>query len=155
VRSATAPPPRATAAAGAGQPANATSEPETLYQSAYSDYLRGAYDLALLGFRQYIEAYPDTDLTDNAVYWIGECFYRQQRYAEAIGEYDRVLARWPRSDKTASALLKKGYAQIELGARSEGVAQLERVIRTFPNSDEANLARQRLSALGVDSRGRR
>jgi len=151
VRSATAPP--ETALPG-GQPggAVATTDPETLYQTAYSDYLRGAYDLALLGFRQYLENYPETDLADNAVYWIGECFYRQQRYREAIGEYDRVLQNWPRSDKTASAMLKKGYAQIESGNRRDGIAGLERVIQTFPNSDEANLARQKLQSLGVDSR---
>jgi tol-pal system protein YbgF len=157
VRTATAPLPEApgTLAGGTPSPTAGTSDPETLYQTAYSDYLRGAYDLALLGFRQYLDSFPETDLADNAVYWIGECFYRQQRYREAILEYERVLQNWPRSDKTASALLKKGYAQIESGHRGDGVAGLERVIQTFPNSDEANLARQKLQSLGVDSRRQR
>jgi len=144
VRSAAIPPAGETLPA----PISAT-DPESLYQTSYSDYLRGNYDLALLGFRQYLEAYPDTDLADNASYWIGECFYRQQKYAEAIAEYDQVFARWPRSDKTASALLKKGYALIELGRRDEGIARLQEVVSTFPSSDEANLARQRLQSLGV------
>ncbi len=152
VRSATTP----SAQAAGGSPAASTAaDPETLYQTAYSDYLRGAYDLALLGFRQYLEAYPDTDLADNAVYWIGECYYRQQRYTEAIAEYDRVLQTWPRSDKTASALLKKGYAQLELGRRQEAIQQLNKVVSGFPNSDEANLARQKLQSLGVASKGQR
>jgi tol-pal system protein YbgF len=150
VRSATA-----TSTAGAASPSAATSDPETLYQTAYSDYLRGSYDLALLGFRQYLEAFPDTDLADNSVYWIGECFYRQQKYSDAIQEYDQVLSQWPKSDKTASALLKKGYAQLELGQRKEGIAQLEKVIKSFPSSDEANLARQRLQNLGVESKNQR
>lgn len=155
VRTATAPSDVAagTPAVVPGAGANAgTTDPETLYQTAYSDYLRGAYDLALLGFRQYLDAYPETDLADNAVYWTGECYYRQQRYREAIAEYDRVLQNWPRSDKTASAMLKRAYAQIESGGRTEGVAALQRVIQTFPNSDEANLARQKLQSVGVDSR---
>lgn len=154
VRSATSPAPPADGSAppATSPQANAAADPETLYQTAYSDYLRGAYDLALLGFRQYLDAYPETDLADNAVYWIGECFYRQQRYREAIAEYDKVLAQWPRSDKTASAMLKKSYAQVESGSRTEGVAGLERVVQTFPNSDEANLARQKLQSLGVDSK---
>lgn len=144
VRSATAPPP------APGAPVlGPVSDPESLYQTSYSDYLRGNYDLALLGFRQYLESFPDTDLADNASYWIGECFYRQQKYAEAIAQYDEVLSRWPRSDKTASSQLKKGYAQVELGRRDEGVRQLQGVVRDFPNSDEANLARQRLQSLGV------
>jgi tol-pal system protein YbgF len=154
VRSATAPADAALGAAAGAPPAptTAAADPETLYQTAYSDYLRGAYDLALLGFRQYLDSYPETDLADNAVYWIGECYYRQQRYREAIVEYDRVLANWPRSDKTASAMLKRGYAQIESGDRADGIAGLQRVIQTFPNSDEANLARQKLQSVGVDSR---
>jgi tol-pal system protein YbgF len=146
VRSATTPLPMP-GAPGIGP----VSDPETLYQTAYSDYLRGNYDLALLGFRQYLESFPDTDLADNASYWIGECFYRQQKYAEAIAQYDEVLSRWPRSDKTASSQLKKGYAQIELGRRDDGIRQLQAVARDFPNSDEANLARQRLQSLGVAS----
>ncbi len=152
VRSATAPSVAGPLLPGGGA---APADPETLYQTAYSDYLRGSYDLALLGFRQYLESFPDTDLADNAAYWIGECFYRQQKYGEAIQQYDEVLSKYPRSDKTASALLKKGYAQLELGQRRDGIAQLERVVKNFPSSDEANLARQRLQGLGVDSSVRR
>ena len=144
-------PPASPGDPAATAPAPGAADPESLYQTSYSDYLRGNYELALIGFRQYLEAFPDTDLADNASYWIGECFYRQQKYAEAIAEYDQVLARWTRSDKTASAQLKRGYAQIELGQRKEGIAQLQKVVRDFPSSDEANLARQRLQSLGVAS----
>ena len=144
VRSATSPPPGAE-----GAPAVGTADPETLYQTSYSDYLRGNYDLALMGFRQYLESFPDTDLADNATYWIGESYYRQQKYAEAIVEYDKVLKQYTRSDKTASALLKKGFALLELDQKKDGIAQLQSVVRTFPTSDEANLAKQRLQSLGV------
>lgn len=142
--------------AAPGTPGEATAgattaaDPETLYQTSYSDYLRGNYDLAMLGFKQYLEAFPETDLADNAIYWIGECFYRQQKYVEAISEYDRVLKQYPRSDKTASALLKKGFALLEQGQRKDGIAQLQSVAKSFPASDEANLAKQRLQSLGVD-----
>jgi tol-pal system protein YbgF len=135
--------------------ATATTDPETLYQTSYSDYLRGNYDLAMLGFKQYLDAFPETDLADNAIYWIGECFYRQQKYVEAIAEYDRVLKQFPRSDKTASALLKKGFALLEQGQRKDGVSQLQSVVKSFPSSDEANLAKQRLQSLGVDPGGRK
>ena len=141
--------------ADATAPPTATSDPETLYQTSYSDYLRGNYDLAMLGFKQYLEAFPETDLADNAIYWIGECFYRQQKFVDAIAEYDRVLKQFPRSDKTASALLKKGFALLEQGQRKEGIAQLQGVAKSFPSSDEANLAKQRLQSLGVDPAGRK
>lgn len=135
--------------------AGTATDPETLYQTSYSDYLRGNYDLAMLGFKQYLEAFPETDLADNAIYWIGECFYRQQKYVDAIAEYDRVLKQFPRSDKTASALLKKGFSLLEQGQRKEGIVQLQSVAKSFPSSDEANLAKQRLQSLGVDPGARK
>lgn len=135
----------------APRPSGPAADPQSLYNSAYNDYLRGRYDLALQGFEEYLKNFPGTDLADNATYWIGECYYRQRRYRQAVDQFEGVLSRYPRSDKSASALLKKGYALIELGDRSQGVSQLRLVIRQFPTSDEANLARQRLRELGVDA----
>jgi tol-pal system protein YbgF len=129
-------------------------DPGAQYQTAYNDYLRGSYDLAVLGFRQYLESFPDTDLADNASYWIGECYYRQRKFREATREFDRVLDRYPNSDKVASTLLRKGYAYLELGSQDQGVVQLQSVIRRYPESDEANLARQQLTSLGITPQGR-
>jgi tol-pal system protein YbgF len=144
-------------APAAGQPGeggpvtgNAPADPETLYRTSYNDYLRGNYDLAILGFRQYLESFSDTDLADNASYWIGESYYRQRRFPDAIREFDVVISRFPNSDKIASALLRKGYAYLEIGEQSKGVVQLQNVIRRYPRSDEANLARQQLASLGID-----
>lgn len=144
-------PPGAGGTAGEGPvTGNAAADPETLYRTAYNDYLRGNYDLAILGFRQYLETFASTDLADNASYWIGESYYRQKRFQDAIREFDHVVNQYPNSDKVASALLRKGYAYIELGEQSKGVVQLQNVIRRYPRSDEANLARQQLTSLGID-----
>ena len=136
-------------AADAGAPA-IQAEPQELYQRAYDDYLRGNYDLAVEEFDEYLSSFPNTDLADNATYWIGECYYRQGKYRQAIDQFDKVLRRYPRSDKVPGALLKKGYAYLELGERSQGIVQLQYVIREHPSSDEANIARDRLKAIGVD-----
>lgn len=135
-------------AAGGG---GSGADPKALYDSAYNDYLKGSYDLALRGFQEYLSNFPNTDLADNAVYWSGESFYRQRRFRQAIEQFDAVLSRYPRSEKIPGALLKKGYSHLELGERSQGVVQLQHVIRQYPTSDEANLARQRLREIGVDA----
>lgn len=138
---------------GATPPGLGAGDPRTLYETAYNDYLRGNYELAILGFRQYLQSFPDTDLSDNAVYWIGESFYSQGQHARAIQEYDNVLNRYPRSDRTAAALLKKGFSYLEAGQREAGVAELQDVLSRFPGSNEARLAEQRLRDLGVDAPG--
>lgn len=126
------------------------SDPRALYDTAYSDYQQGSFDLAILAFRQYLDSFPDTELADNATYWIGECFYLQGTFQKAIEQYDEVLAKWPTSDRTPSALLKKGYAYLELGQRAQGIVQLQNVTCEHGGTDEAHLARQRLSEMGID-----
>jgi tol-pal system protein YbgF len=135
---------------GGRPPAGNGADPQSLYNAAYNDYLKGGYDLSLREFQEYLTNFPNTDLSDNATYWIGECYYRQKRYRQAVEQFEAVLNRYPRSDKAAGATLKKGYAQLELGERQQGVAQLRQVVRLYATSDEANLARQRLRELGVD-----
>lgn len=126
------------------------SDPQTVYETAYNDYTRGNLDLAVVGFRQFLELQPKSDLTDNALYWLGECFYRQAKFNKAIVQFDQVLTRFPTGDRVASALLKKGYAYLEMGQRAQGIVQLQAVACEQAGTDEAELARQRLQELGID-----
>lgn len=142
-----APRPNAPPPGAAGGPS-----PQQLYDTAYGDYTKGRYELAVAGFQDYIERYPATDLSDNAQYWIGESHFSERKFDEAIRDFDALLKRWPKSDKAAGALLKKGLALQELGRRAEAVVALQYVIHEYPGSDEARLARQRLTSLGVEAR---
>ena len=99
-------------------PAGAHPSPTELYDTAFADYNKGRYPLAIQGFQEYLAAYPNTDLSDNAQYWIAECLYSQKRHKEAIAAFDKLLKQWPQSDKAAAALLKKGYALIEVGQKA-------------------------------------
>ena len=133
-------------------PAGAAPAPGELYDTATADYTKGRYALAIQGFEDYLRTYPNTDLSDNAQYWIGECHYAQKKYTEAVADFDKLLKQWPKSDKAAAALLKKGYALAELGQKAEAVVQLQYVVHEYPSSEEARLARARLKALGVETR---
>jgi tol-pal system protein YbgF len=145
-----APPPPA---AGANQAAPSTpggpSEPAQLYTTAYEDYLRGNFDLALQGFGEYLKRYPDTDLADNALYWVGECHYSKRDFPKAIETFTELLNRYKTSDKAGAALLKKGLAYLEAGDRSQAVINLQYVLYEYPGSKEAELARSKLQSLGI------
>ncbi|MGH9441403.1 MAG: tol-pal system protein YbgF [Thermoanaerobaculia bacterium] len=144
--------PRPNPQAGAPPVPRAGASPQQLYDTAYGDYTKGRYELAIAGFQEYIERYPSTDLTDNAQYWIGESDYSEKKFDQAIRDFDTLLKRWPQSDKAAAALLKKGLALLELGRKAESVVALQYVVHEYPVSDEARLSRQKLSSLGVESR---
>ncbi|MCS7182762.1 MAG: tol-pal system protein YbgF [Thermoanaerobaculum sp.] len=140
---------QATSAPSVPSPAPQPSEPAQLYNSAYEDYMRGNYDLAIQGFSDYLRRYPDTELADNALYWIGECYYSKKDFDKAIDAFTQLLNTYKTSDKAAAALLKKGFALQEKGDRSQAVINLQYVIFEYPASPEAGLAKERLAKLGV------
>ncbi|MEM1202911.1 MAG: tol-pal system protein YbgF [Acidobacteriota bacterium] len=129
---------------------SSSQDPEAMYDAAYDHYQAGNYELAADGFRTFLDRHPETDLADNASYWLGECFYRQNKFQKAIEQYDTVLTQYPGSDRIASALVRKGYAYLELGQPAQGIVQLQNVICEHPETDEAHVARQRLEELGID-----
>jgi tol-pal system protein YbgF len=132
--------------------ADAGENPSLTYQTAYRDYQRGNYDLAISGFRDVIHRAPKSDLADNAAYWIGESLYSQKKYRDAIAQFDVVVNDYPKSDKVPSALLKKGYAYISVGEKAQGIVQLQYVLHEHPKSPEAAKAREELKKLGVETR---
>jgi tol-pal system protein YbgF len=136
----------------AGAAAGAASSPEELYRSAYEDYMRGNYDLAEQGFRDYLERWPDTELSDNALYWIGECTDAQGETEEALGIFSKVLEDYPTSDKAAAAQLKKGLLYLKMKDQAQGVVHLQYVVYEYPGTREADLARERLRSLGLTIR---
>lgn len=118
--------------------------PENTYYTAYSDYMKKNYDLAIQGFQQFINMFPQNVLADNALYWIGECYYSQKMFDQAVNTFSRLIENYADGDKTAAATLKKGYALIEMGRESEGISELRRLITQFPLSEEASLAQQKI-----------
>jgi tol-pal system protein YbgF len=122
----------------------ADQSPETVYYAAYSDYIKKNYQLAIQGFRQFIQLFPQNGLADNSLYWIGECYYSEKMYQEAVNTFTELINNYSDGDKIPDAILKKGYALIEMGNQSEGIRVLKGLVSRFPLSEEASLAQQKI-----------
>ncbi|HVQ35251.1 MAG TPA: tol-pal system protein YbgF, partial [Candidatus Bathyarchaeia archaeon] len=114
----------------------------------YADFSKGNYALGVSGFEEYAERFPESELADNALYWIGECKFSQGDSKAAIDAFDAMLSKYPRSDKAAAANLKKALAFLQLNQVGPGVEQLRYVVATYPGTDEARIAKDRLASLG-------
>ncbi|MEO6322997.1 MAG: tol-pal system protein YbgF [Thermoanaerobaculia bacterium] len=153
-------PPGTSPMGGAGSPAGGSASAGTgrgpsaadLFAQSSADYQRGQYDLSRQGFEEYLQTYGKTDLSDDAAYWIGECYSAQKKPREAIAAWDRLFKMYPQSDKSAAGHLKRGLAHLELGEKAQAIVQLQFVVHEYPGSDEAKSARQRLRGLGSDAR---
>ncbi|MFQ5633274.1 MAG: tol-pal system protein YbgF, partial [bacterium] len=120
------------------------SNAKTLYESAYQDLVKGQYKLAESGFRQYLQLFPQGGLSDNAQYWIGECFYAQRQYSKAVQAFAAVIEQFPGGDKVPAAMLKLGYSQYTLGRRNVAISTLQDLVRKHPFSNEAKLAQEKV-----------
>ncbi len=118
--------------------------PRDLYQQAYSDFARKNYDLSIQGFQEYLRLYRDTELADNAQYWVGECLQAQSKYEDAVIAFNALLRDFPSSDKIPDARYKKGVALDALGRRSQAILEYRFVVDRFPGSAAARLAREKL-----------
>jgi tol-pal system protein YbgF len=124
----------------------ASASARELYSAAYTDYARGNYQQAIDGYRDYIVRYPQTEFTDNAQYWIGECLYSMGRYEEALNAWIELGRMHPSSDKLPDAGLKKGMALERLGRRSAALTEYRSVIERYPNTQAARVAREKLGS---------
>jgi tol-pal system protein YbgF len=140
--------PRPAGSSPSALPAGAPSA-DTLYSNGLRDITSGKYDLARSEFEDYLKFYSDTDLASNAQFYLGEIFYKQKQYTDAVAAYDKVLTNYPKSFKLGPARLRKGMALLELGQKNAGVRELREVVKRYPGSDEDRIARTKLKELGV------
>ena len=63
--------------------------------------------------------------------------------------FDKVVSKYAKGDKAPAAALKKGYSLLEIKNNEAGVRELRQLIQKYPNSDSAQLAKDRLTAMGI------
>lgn len=121
-----------------------TALPSDIYQSAYSDFAMGKYDLAYDGFKSFIEKYPNAELAPQAQYYMGECFYSRSMWSQAVTEYEKVIQNYKRSELTVSAKLKIALSYELLGKKTEAINLFSSIIKDHPQSSEALTAKEKI-----------
>lgn len=126
--------------------------PQDLFRQASANFTSGSYALAIQELTDLVRRYPASDVADDARYLIGEAYFNQQKYPEAISAFDQLLQSHAGGVRAAPAYLKKGLALLELNRTADAVIQLQHVVTAYPRSEEARIARERLRALGLKER---
>lgn len=138
-----------------GPPQNTRSPAEdekAAYDQAFAALREGRYAESARRFQSFLDSYPDGDLADNALYWLGESYYVTQNYRVALETFNSMLKRFPQSPKASGALLKVGYCQFEMKDFARAESTLNEVVHRYPDTTDARLAEGRLRALRVEGR---
>ena len=123
------------------------STEQALYNASKDSFDQGRFEESMEGFRRFLERYPNSELADNAQYWVGECYMALKKYDRAIAAYEDVKKKYPEGNKVPDAMLKQAMAFLEKGDETSTRILLKRIINAFPESDQARVAEQRLETL--------
>jgi tol-pal system protein YbgF len=99
---------------------------------------------AVLEFLDFITQHPKHPLAPSAQYWIGEAYYIQRDYRQALVEFQKVAEYGGAHSAAADALLKMGLCYQKLREPLQAQQMWQRLTSEFPESDAAVTARDLL-----------
>ncbi|MCH7502427.1 MAG: tol-pal system protein YbgF [Proteobacteria bacterium] len=117
------------------------------YQAAFELLKEQRYEQAAMAFKQFLVTYADSELADNAQYWLAESYYVTQKFNNALAAFAVVIDEYPRSRKVPDALLKVGYCNYELERWNAARGALAKVQSNYPETTASRLAGQRLKRM--------
>jgi tol-pal system protein YbgF len=129
-------------------PSTAGLSPTRLYETAQADYFAGQWSSAISGFEAFLRAFPRSEQADDAQLYIGETYFAQNQWSEAIAAYNQLIQSYAGTNSVPVAYYKRGLAQERLGQIDAARASWEAAATSFPDSDAGRLAKQNLDRLG-------
>jgi len=145
-----APAPRPAAPAAAAPapaaPPSRNAEADRIFADALAKLRAGDDGQAALEFTEFVAQFPSHPQAAAAQNHIGEAYYRQRDYRQAMGEFQKTVDGYTQAVQVSEALLKIGLCQRSLGDPARAKASWEQVVKQFPKSDAARQARALLAA---------
>ncbi len=117
------------------------------YQAAFELLKQERYAAAATAFEQFLVSFPESQLADNAQYWLAESRYAADKFEQALRDFSVVIEKYPRSRKVPDALLKIGYCNYNLKRWDQARTALSRVQAEYPETTAARLAAQYLKRM--------
>jgi outer membrane protein assembly factor BamD len=131
-------------------------------QGGVADYERGkaAFDRgdwydAILDLKAYVEQFPGTDRTDDALFYLGEAYFRNKDFVLASGQFDRLIRDFPQSPHQPDALfllarcddLESRPAPLDQTETLRAIDRYRQFLEVYPEHARAEEARARVKAL--------
>jgi len=136
----------------ASQPAMPSTSEENpaaveLYNQAFRKFEVKKYREATSLLAKFLQRFPKHSYSDNAVFWIGESFYQQQKFSKAAKQFERVAQDFPTGNKVPDALLRAGSCYLRLSQTGMARGAFERVVSLYPDSVAADKAQMLMAEL--------
>lgn len=120
---------------------------DELYNKAYKSFLAGNYVQSEAEFADYVKRYPNSDLSDNSQYWLGEALANQGKPREAASAFEVMVDKYPGSSKAPSALWRAAQLWEQQGDKKNMLKILRKIRENYPSSYEASLAQEKMDEI--------
>lgn len=114
------------------------------YEAALNLFKANKIKEAAGAFGAFVKEYPDSTLTPNAQYWLGNAHYSLRDCKKSIDAHKLVVNKWPQHPKAPEAMVNMATCQQELGDTKGERSTLQAVIAKYPDSPAAAAAKKRL-----------
>lgn len=112
----------------------------SLYQIAFCQGLQHDQQGKINSLSKLQEGFPDSEYVDDALYELGRANERLGKYAEALGNYQRIVNNYADGAFYPRALLQTGLIHFNNGNFSEALINYKKVAENFPGTPEAQAA---------------
>ncbi len=93
------------------------------------------YKESLRLFKSLDNRRTQTNLRDNVVFWIGQCYFMMEDYEKAIEEFNVVVDEYGNGNKVPDSIYTIGLAYDVLGEKSKALDYMEQALNSGPSAD--------------------
>jgi TolA-binding protein len=128
-------------------PEDLPTDPEGMHKVALEKFNAGYTKTARAIFTEFIRKAPDHELADDAQFYIGETYFSEARFVEAVSEYRKVYDNYQRGDRFREAVLRIGLSYERTNACDKAKKIYKFARDEFKKSAEGKKAGEKYKAL--------
>ncbi|MGE5177281.1 MAG: outer membrane protein assembly factor BamD [Hyphomicrobiales bacterium] len=142
-------------AAGCGGTLQEQQRGNADYEAGKAAFDRSDWYDAINDLKAYVEQFPGTEKTDDALYYLGRSYFGQKDYALASSQFDRLIRDFPQSPYQAPALyylarcddLDSRQALLDQTETRRALDRYKQFLDVYPNDEHAAEAHDRVREL--------
>lgn len=131
---------------GVSASSSASEDVHSAYNNIFAKVRAKKYQEAISDYQAFLKTYPNSQYQASVHYWLGQIYYIQQNFEQALKEYQMVTQNHADSTRAPDSLFKQGKVLLLLNKTSEAKAIFNQVIEKYDGTSE-QLAKTELQKL--------
>lgn len=121
-------------------PPDLPSDPVEFFKICQDAYDKGMTKKARTLYREFVNRFPKHEKADDAQFMVGECYFAETRYEEAVIAYKQVYDNFQSGDKYKEAVLRIGLSYEKANSCKKAISIYEFAAKTFKKTPEGEQA---------------